>query len=103
MPFRFEFISRRYDRKSEKLYLNYIKYPPIPLSIEDLYVTTSVGDRLDNLAYQFYKDKDLWWIISTANPNVIRRDSFMIKPGIEIRIPANPESILEDFEQLNAR
>ena len=44
---------------------------------------------------------DLWWVITTANPGVIRRDSFNLKPGIEIRIPQDIESILEDFEKLN--
>jgi len=44
---------------------------------------------------------DLWWIISTANPDVIRRDSFNLKSGIEIRIPQDINSILDDFEKLN--
>ena len=70
-------------------------------SFEDIYVTTTSGDRLDNLAHQFYQDVDLWWIITTANPDVIRRDSFNLKPGIEIRIPQNIENILEDFEKIN--
>ena len=46
-------------------------------------------------------DVDLWWIITTANPNVIRRDSFNLKPGIEIRIPDNIQGIIEAFETLN--
>jgi hypothetical protein len=44
---------------------------------------------------------DLWWIITTANPDVIRRDSFNLKPGIEIRIPNNIQGIIEAFEALN--
>ena len=78
-----------------------LKYPEIPLSIDDLYVITTDGDRLDLLANQFYQDVDLWWIISTANPDVIRRDSFNLKSGIEIRIPQDINSILDDFEKLN--
>ena len=41
---------------------------------------------------------DLWWIITTANPDVIRRDRFNLKPGMEIRIPNNAQGIIEAFE-----
>tara|TARA_B100000287_G_scaffold297539_1_gene280674 strand:+ start:532 stop:837 length:306 start_codon:yes stop_codon:yes gene_type:complete len=85
----------------KKRYYKNIKYPEIPLSFDDIYVTTTSGDRLDNLAYQFYQDVDLWWIITTANPGVVRRDSFNLKPGVEIRIPQDINSILDTFEKSN--
>ena len=78
-----------------------LKYPEIPLSIDDLYIITNDGDRLDLLANQFYKDVDLWWIIATANPNVVRRDSFNLRSGLEIRIPANKDEIIQNFSDLN--
>ncbi len=78
-----------------------LKYPEIPLSIDDLYVVTTDGDRLDLLADQFYQDVDMWWIIATANPNIIRRDTFNLKPGLEIRIPSNIQGIMQSFESLN--
>tara|TARA_R110000796_G_scaffold209481_1_gene325814 strand:+ start:81 stop:383 length:303 start_codon:yes stop_codon:yes gene_type:complete len=78
-----------------------LKYPSIPLSIEDLYVITTDGDRLDLLANQFYQDVDMWWIIATANPGVIKRDTFNLKPGLEIRIPTDTQSIMQNFESLN--
>jgi len=46
---------------------------------------------------------DLWWVIATANPDVIRRDSFNLMPGLQIRIP-DPNriiNIIRSFEQLN--
>ena len=101
MPYRTEFISPRFDKSNKRRYSKNIRYPKIPLSSNDLYVTTTVGDRLDMLAHQFYKDKDLWWVISTANPDIIRRDSFYIKSGIEIRIPIDTQSILTEFEKIN--
>ena len=64
-----------------------LKYPEIPLSINDIYVSTNDGDRLDLLANQFYQVVDMWWIIATANPGVVKRDTFNLKPGLEIRIP----------------
>ena len=78
-----------------------LKYPEILLSIDDLYVTTTDGDRLDLLAEQFYQDVDMWWIIATANPNIVKRDTFNLKPGLEIRIPQNTQSIIQEFELLN--
>ena len=93
-------IKTKFNSNKKRYYRN-IKYPEIPLSFNDIYVLTTAGDRLDNIANQFYEDVDLWWIISTANPDVIRRDSFNLKPGLEIRIPQDIDNILEDFEQIN--
>ena len=101
MPSRLEFIEQY--RENSKRYFKYIKYPNIPLSINDIYAVTVEGDRLDLIANQFYNDVDLWWIITTANPDIIRRDSFNLKPGLEIRIPDpnRVNNILRSFEQLN--
>ena len=100
MSYRTKNINQKINLNKKRYYLN-VKYPEIPLSFDDIYVTTTSGDRLDNLAHQFYQDVDLWWIITIANPDVIRRDSFNLKPGIEIRIPQDIEIILEEFEELN--
>jgi hypothetical protein len=89
------------NEKNLKRYYKPIKYPSIPLSVSDIYITTTAGDRLDNLAHQFYQDVRLWWVIVGANRDMIRRDSFSLKPGIEIRIPLNTEKILLDFHELN--
>ena len=84
-----------------KRYFKAIKYPPIPLSVDDLYVVTTSGDRLDLLANQFYNDVRLWWVISIANRDVIKRDSYAVSPGIEIRIPSNIKGILREYERIN--
>ena len=86
---------------SKKKYYKPLKYPEIPLSVDDVYAITTVGDRLDNLAHQFYKDVDLWWVISIANAGVIRRDSINLKPGLEIRIPTDISNIIKQFEVIN--
>tara|TARA_R110001592_G_scaffold5457_1_gene30042 strand:+ start:6658 stop:6963 length:306 start_codon:yes stop_codon:yes gene_type:complete len=91
-------VKRRSDKKK---YYKPILYPPIPLSINDLYVVTSDRDRLDLLANQFYNDVDLWWVIANANPNIIKRDTFLLKQGLEIRIPQNIDSIITIFQTTN--
>ena len=84
-----------------KQYYKALKYPDISLSSSDLYIKTTIGDRLDSLANQFYNDIRLWWVISSANPHIVRRDSYALKPNLELRIPANISQILKDFENLN--
>ena len=76
------------------------KYPNIPLSFNDNYFITTEGDRMDILAQQFYKDSTLWWIIAIANPS-INQGSYFIKAGTQIRIPTNPDPIINDFKALN--
>ena len=78
-----------------------MRYPVIPLSKQDIYVTTIVGDRLDLIANQFYSDVRLSWVIVAANPDIIRRDSISLKPGLEIRIPANPNFAVKLFKMIN--
>jgi hypothetical protein len=74
-------------------------YPQINPQIDDIYVITDRGDRLDNLSYEYYKDSTLYWIISISNN--IPQDSIFIPVGTQIRIPQNIENILKDFESLN--
>ena len=86
------------------------RYPNVPLSENDIYVITSQGDRFDILAQQFYNDSSLWWIISIANtsnpgnnlPTSLPQNSLVIPEGIQIRIPSNPITILQVFNQLNS-
>ena len=99
MPSRLNYIAKK--RTNNRRYYVNIKYPEIPLSVNDMYIITTVGDRLDTLADEFFNDVDLWWIITTSNPDVIRRDSLNLPPGIEIRIPDNVQGIIEAFEALN--
>ena len=42
-------------------------YQRIPETNGDLHVISTEGDRLDNLAFQFYGDSSLWWYIAKAN------------------------------------
>ena len=75
-------------------------YPNIPLSDTDEYVITTIGDRLDNLAYSYYRDSTLWWIISIANNN-ITKGSIFPEPGTQLRIPTNLNAVLSLYNQYN--
>lgn len=80
-------------------YYNSTLYPLITPKISDIYVITTVGDRLDILADQYYKDSTLWWIIASANN--LKRDSIYITPGTQIRIPTDLPNFENDFNKIN--
>ena len=75
-------------------------YPNIPLSESDVYVITTIGDRLDNLAYSYYRDSTLWWIIAAANNNATNGFLFPV-PGTQLRIPTDLNEVLELVEKFN--
>lgn len=75
-------------------------YPTIPQQDSDVYVVTNEGDYLDTLAYKFYKDPTLWWIIALANN--IGKGRMSVEGGLQIRIPTDIGSILSEFGRLNS-
>ena len=99
-------MATRYDdniilyTNQGKPYYNGKIYPNIPLSESDVYVVTTIGDRLDSLAYSYYRDVNYWWIISVANNNVTK-GSMYPAPGTQLRIPTNLSNVLNLFKQLN--
>ena len=74
-------------------------YPEIAPTDNDYYVITTVDDRLDLLAYDFYQDSSLWWIISSAN--ALPGDSIYPPIGIQLRIPQDIQSILTTYNRVN--
>ena len=81
-------------------YLKLKKYPNIPLTETDVYVITTIGDRLDLLAYTYYKNPEHWWVISAANNN-INKGSMFLTPGTQLRIPTEVQSILNEYKLIN--
>ena len=77
-----------------------VRYPEIPLSENDWYVTSVQGDRFDLLALDFYQDETLWWVISVAN-NTLKQNSLVIPEGIQIRIPADVAGIINEYKRIN--
>jgi nucleoid-associated protein YgaU len=84
----------------EKPYFKSKFYPNIPLSESDVYVITTIGDRLDSLAYSYYNNATMWWVISMANNNVTRGSLFPT-PGTQLRIPTDLNTVLNLYKQFN--
>jgi nucleoid-associated protein YgaU len=94
-------IQQNTDKTTKNRTYKNIEYPSIPVDISDVYIISRYGDRLDSMAFDFYQDSNLWWVISRANPEKISRDSFFITPGKQIRIPQNINHILEKYRKIN--
>lgn len=75
-------------------------YPNIPVSAEDFYIVSTVGDRYDTLALNFYGDPKLWWIIASAN--TFNKASLVVEPGVQLRIPGNYVEAIEIFNNVNS-
>ena len=89
-----------YKTSSGKRYYKGKLYPDIPYSETDDYVVTTIGDRLDLLAYSYYGDSELWWVISVANNHITKGSMFPI-PGTQLRIPTDINNVLTLFDQIN--
>ena len=95
---RYSNIATTTDENGRLYKVNSI-YPAVPLSEDDFYVITTLGDRYDTLSNQFYKTSEYWWIIASAN--TADRDTLAITPGTQLRIPANPQQYISDYENFN--
>ena len=60
-------------------------YNKVIESNNDLFVISQDGDRLDNLAFQFYGDPTLWWFIAQTN-NI---STMNVPKGTSLRISFN--------------
>jgi len=74
-------------------------YPEIAPTNNDYYVITTVEDRLDLLAFDFYQDSSLWWVIASAN--ALPGDSIYPPIGVQLRIPTDIQSVLNTYNRVN--
>ena len=77
-----------------------VRYPEIPRSESDIYVYTTIGERYDTLASQYYGDSSLWWVIANANGN-LDKSSLTPPIGSQLRIPANSALTEVAYDNIN--
>jgi hypothetical protein len=100
MSYRYQNIEViKYAATGSEYYVNNI-YPEIPPTNDDNYVITTLGDRLDLLALDFYGDVSLWWIIASAN--ALPGDSLVVEPGTQLRIPVDVANAINNYKVINA-
>jgi len=95
---RYENIQLQKD-KTGRRFRTTVLLPVIEPDLNDIYIIGQVGDRLDNLAFKYYGDSSLWWIIARAND--IGKGDFTVPIGLQLRIPANQYDIIDAYKILN--
>lgn len=96
---------RRYDstpvglRWDGKRVYQTTTYPIIEPDDADAIIISNEADYLDSLAYTYYGDPTLWWVIALANN--LGKGRMSVPPGLQLRIPANINNILVEFNSLN--
>jgi len=104
MPSRYQIISTMKSdtgiaSTSGKTMYKPTYYPNIEAQSDDNYILTGVADRLDNVAFDFYGDATLWWVISMVND--LEGDSIYPPLGMYLRIPKDLSGILTKYNQSN--
>lgn len=91
--------SKIFKDENGTQYLNRVQYPVIPIADSDIIITGVKGVRMDNLAFKYYGNQELWWIIARANNQ--NNGSMYLQVGRKYRIPQNPGKIIRLFQKLN--
>ena len=82
-----------------KRYKKTIRYPKMAKESKDMYIISIQGHRLDNLAFKYYGDARLWWILARAN--YLGKGDLSVPIGAQIRIPSEHLSIIDEYNSLN--
>mgnify|MGYP006267593549 CR=1 FL=1 len=89
-------VFNRYDGKRV---FKTTRYPIIPTYYDDIYVIANEADYLDSMAYKYYRDSSLWWIIAQANGI---KATLKAPAGKQLRIPQHPDLIIANFKRANS-
>ena len=79
--------------------LSTIQYPKILSKNSDMIYRTRDSDTYSTLAYRFYRDQSLWWIIARANEEF--RGNIRLKVGIKLSIPRDISDIITKLNRDN--
>lgn len=89
-------VIPRWDGK--RVYVT-TRYPVIEPQESDAIIISNESDYLDSLAYKYYNDPTLWWVIALANN--LGKGRMSVPAGLQLRIPTNINAILVQFNNLN--
>ncbi len=76
--------------KNNRSKYNTTLYREVPEKNSDILLITQEGDRLDNLASEYYNDPSLWWFIARVN----NLKSMNLEGGLQIRVPISTEDAI---------
>ena len=76
--------------KNNRSKYNTTLYREIPENNSDILLITQEGDRLDNLASEYYGNPNLWWFIARVN----NLKTMNLEGGLQIRIPISDKDAI---------
>lgn len=81
--------SPYYNTQVRGEFLDVLSYRNIPQQRDDvLHTLTQVHEyRPDLLAYDLYKNSNLWWVFMVRNPNVFKDPIWDFRAGTKFYIP----------------
>ena len=81
--------SPYYATSEKNGYLDIIAFREIVAQVDDILftVTKNYENRPDLLAYDLYKDVNLWWVFAVRNKTVIKDPVFDMVAGTKIYLP----------------
>ena len=98
MSSRYLNIKKTFSQEKKQIYIQ-TYYPSIGFKDDDLYIITSNTDRLDLIAFDFWGDDKLWWVLAMVNN--LECDSMFPPNGTQLRIPKDVESIINLYNENN--
>ena len=77
------------DTSRNGFYLDVWSNRPITAETDDVtyQIDAVYNQRPDLLAFDLYKDSNLWWVFAKRNPNTLKDPLFDFRTGIVIRLP----------------
>lgn len=93
--------SKQFRTDGGKRYYSSTYYPEIEKTDSDTYIIADRETRLDILAYDYYDDAEMYWIIAICN-NI--QGSIFVEPGTQLCIPNRRRlgEIISQMEILNS-
>lgn len=81
--------SPYYTTNDSNGYLEFINFRNIPAENDDIEftVTKNYEHRPDLLAFDLYKDVNLWWVFAVRNKSILKDPVFDLEAGIKIYLP----------------
>lgn len=98
MASRYQNIIKEKNERGDVI-LGQTYYPKFGDLDDCVYIITSNTDRLDLIAYDFWGDETLWWIINMVND--LPGDSFYPPIGVQLMIPKDNTYIINKFNKEN--
>ena len=98
MPGRYKYTIMTKNKEGKRVFKPTM-YPSIPIRDSDIFIYPRFGDRLDVLAYKYYKDVSLWWIIAKANG--LDAAHIGLEVDNQIRIPMDIPPIINELKEMS--